>query len=98
MTTNEKESPIEQLDRLATRLDSNAVVSMRPGQMADLESIAADLRAVVNRLKSWEGITALLNDRAETETWLRNEIAEKNAAIHQLEDTLDGYRYTYPTE
>lgn len=87
------ESPIEQLARLATRLDSNAAVASRPGQSADLESIAAEVRAVVDRLKSWEGITALLDDRARTENRLRKELAEKTAVVEKLEEVLEGERW-----
>lgn len=89
----EQESPIEQLTRLATRIDSNADAATRPGQSADLEAIASDVRAVVDRLKSWEGITALLDDRARTESRLRKELAAAKAMVDKLDDALEGYRY-----
>jgi hypothetical protein len=88
-----RESPIEQLTRLATRIDSNAAVAARPGQSADLEAIATGVRAVVDRLKSWEGLTALLDDRARTESQLRKELAATKAMITTLDETLEGYRY-----
>jgi hypothetical protein len=88
-----QESPIEQLTRLATRIDSNAAAAARPGQSADLEAIASEVRAVVDRLKSWEGITALLDDRARTERRLRKELAAAKAMVDKLDDALEGYRY-----
>lgn len=87
------ETPIEQLARLAIRIDSNALVATRPGQTADLEDIATQVRALVDRLRSWEGITALLDDRAREESKLRKELAAKDKALQDAETWLDDYRW-----
>ena len=87
------ESPIDQLIRLATRVDSNAAAATRPGQTTDLESIATEIRAVADRLKSYEGITALLDDRASTERKLRKELAETTKMLDKARSALDHWDY-----
>lgn len=53
---------IDILARLADRIDSQAAISARPGQLEDLERIATQLRAERDRLHSWVGIIGLLDE------------------------------------
>jgi hypothetical protein len=50
------------LSRLADRIDSQAAISARSGQLADLERIASELRTERERLHSWAGLMALLDE------------------------------------
>jgi hypothetical protein len=50
------------LTRLADEIEGHAHISARPGQLADLERIAAELRAERDRFHSWAGLMALLDE------------------------------------
>lgn len=48
--------------QLADEIDGQASISARPGQLADLERIAARLRAEHRRIHSWAGLMSLLDE------------------------------------
>jgi hypothetical protein len=93
------------LSRLADRIDSQAAISARSGQLEDLERIAGELRIERERLHSWAGLMSLLDetypadlftgvsgDPGPTIIVLIREVDRLRASLTELVELKDGPR------
>jgi hypothetical protein len=53
---------VDPLARLADEIESQADISSKPRQLADLKRIAAELRSENQRIHSWAGLMSLLDE------------------------------------